>query len=211
MGLEKDKGFWEGAVERAHDMLAEMRAERDELSNRVEDLNAKILQWERILASLKPVASNDPASTQVQVIPNIANVYLSDACLTIINTVNTNLTARAIRDILEASGYKPNAKHNNALASIHGVLKRLAEGGKIESQETEGKTFYRAKPTVAINAAGSGIGSLRRRPTPEESALQAEQRDLDDLAARRRVLPPPKKLQPIDLTDKNGDVKKIIN
>jgi hypothetical protein len=82
------------------------------------------------------------------------------------------MTARGIRDSLAVSGYNLE-QHSNPLASIHGVLKRLAERGDVEQLEAEGKTRYRWKEkTVTIKASGvirteSTIERATRRATEE--------------------------------------------
>ena len=55
------------------------------------------------------------------------------------------MTARAVRDSLEISGYNLK-QHGNPLASIHGVLKRLADSGEAEQIEAGAKRFIAGSP-----------------------------------------------------------------
>jgi len=54
------------------------------------------------------------------------------------------VTAIAVRDLLGASGFDLGA-YNNPLASIHTILKRLAERGEVEASGGSGDVRYRWK------------------------------------------------------------------
>jgi hypothetical protein len=181
--MANEREFWKGAADKAYEKLAELRAERDDLMAQVETLNDQILQWEMIVKSLNPVASGQVKVSAVRVIENISDVSLTEASRAILQQVRELLTAKGIRNILQASGYQPDKKHSNPLASIHGVLKRLAESGEAEQVEAGGKTFYR------WNERGIAIGPVRGTITvaqpvgPPELFKKPRKNFLADLAA----------------------------
>ncbi len=169
--------------------LAGLRAERDELTDRTEELNKRILQLEQVLNSLAPLVEEIRLEIADNMfVEGISDLGLADACREVLKKSNTFRTARGIRDSLEHSGYDL-SQHNNALAGIHGVLKRLAESGEVEQLENEGKTRYRwkSKPATVTRGSGSGgsmtvaeraitkaVEEIMNEPTALRNAIEAE-------------------------------------
>lgn len=78
------------------------------------------------------------------VVQGVDNMELADAIREVLKVSEQYRTPRGIRDSLRASEYDL-TQHPNALASIHGVLKRLAESGEVEQLNFKGKTYYRSR------------------------------------------------------------------
>lgn len=165
--------YWKGVLNTARERLDILRARRDELDAEREEVNLEIVQVEQVVANLTPLVSE--ARLEVpKVAMRVAGLSLADACRKVLESINRHMTPIEVRNTLEASGYDLK-QHNNALASIHGVLKRLAESGEAETVTLNEKgTMYRGKSTgVAYppQSAGGGIGSLRTGVAPEASKI----------------------------------------
>lgn len=139
--MAKD-AYWEGVYRKVQSELNELRDGRDLMLSDLQEANDMIVQRERLLEYLKPLLEEGDAD--LNQIVQVANLGLAEACREVLRRVNQFRTARGVRDTLEASGYDLK-QHNNPLASIHGVLKRLAESGDVEPHESNGTTRYRWK------------------------------------------------------------------
>jgi hypothetical protein len=125
--------------------IAHLEKERDSRQIEVDNLNIHIAQLELVLSTLGPLVEDVRVELQEQLfVEGLTDVKLADACRTVIKAGPAYRTARGVRDVLEASGYDL-SQHKNPLASIHGVLKRLADAGEIEETEINGTTRYRRK------------------------------------------------------------------
>lgn len=146
-----DGSFWIKAHETAIERLAALRADRDILDAKLEQLNNEIVRFEKLIASLSPLASDGiRMSAAVPTVEGVSELGLADACREVLKDNPQYRTARGVRDSLIASGYDI-AQHSNPLASIHSVLKRLAQRGDVEERESEGKTRYRWKRGVRLS------------------------------------------------------------
>ena len=144
----KDAAYWRMVHATAFTRLAQLRADRDALDAQLEQLSREILQLEKVVASLEPLTSNTTTYSRAGIeVEGIEQMGLADACREILKQKVEYRTARGVRDSLAASGYDLE-QHSNPLASIHGVLKRLAESGDVEELESEGKTRYRWKKPI---------------------------------------------------------------
>jgi len=141
--------------------LERLRADRNGLTAELENLNQQIVKLERVLHDLSPFVEEIRIEVADQMfVEGVSDLALAEAVRKILASGGGIFrTARGIRASLETSGYDL-GQHKNALASIHGVLKRLVESGEAESVETEGKTRYRWK--------SFGLGSLRHGITVAE-------------------------------------------
>jgi hypothetical protein len=154
--MEKDSPYWKSVYDKAFDHLAELRAERDTLDTQLEEINKEIVQLEQVVSALTHLTADDAAKDESLVVGGIAELGLAEACRKVLQTTNSYRTARGVRDSLEASGYDLKGHHNNPLASIHGVLKRLVDSGEVEQLESGGKTRYRWKhKPITVRASGS--------------------------------------------------------
>jgi hypothetical protein len=125
--------------------IAELEKERDSRQLEVDGLNIQIAQLELVLSTLAPLVEDVRAELRDQLfVAGVADVKLAEACRGVMRAGPAYRTARGVRDVLEWSGYDL-SRHKNPLASIHGVLKRLAEAGEIEEAEINGSTRYRRK------------------------------------------------------------------
>jgi len=153
--------YWRAAYEAALTRLAELRAERDLLDAQLETLNQEIIRFEKAADVLSSIASDGiRVAMAVPTVEGIEKMGVADACREILKQNPQHRTARGIRDSLTASGYDIE-QHSNPLASIHSILKRLAQSGEVEELENEGKTRYRWK-------GGFPLGSLRKGVTIAE-------------------------------------------
>lgn len=151
--MAKEKDYWRQVVENTLDQLSELRASRDEKDAELQEIDTEIMQLERLLTSLAPFTSEAPIEIPgTLIIDGIASLSLADACREILRASGKYKTARGVRDALKDSGYDL-SRHNNALASIHGVLKRMYESGEIGQLEARGRTFYRWKVKVEPQTA----------------------------------------------------------
>lgn len=139
-----DKQFWKDAWETVQRELQELRDDRDERMVELEEINSQIVQRETLADHIAPFIGKPKKSGIVIIAEGIAELTLANAIREVLKQSDQYRTARGVRDSLAASGYDLN-QHNNAIASVHGVLKRLAETGDVEQLEVEGKTRYRWK------------------------------------------------------------------
>jgi len=61
------------------------------------------------------------------------------------NVPSQALTAKQVRDLLRGAGFDLSS-YTNPLASIHTILKRLAERGEVEVSKSNGEVHYRWSP-----------------------------------------------------------------
>ena len=160
--MSAKKDYWKKVLDNARRELEEMRASRDELEEQLNDLNGQIVQLEQLLNSLEPIASEAPQETMITV-EGIADLELADAIREVLKQSAQYRTPRGVRDSLRVGGYDLD-QHTNALASIHGVLKRLVSSREVEQLDRKGKTYYRWKTTRPVDI----IEALRRSLQPRE-------------------------------------------
>jgi hypothetical protein len=173
MSIRKD--YWQKVLTTAQQELGEMRTEREEMEVRLHDLNGQIVQLEHLLASLQPMASEVPHEDTIQV-EGISELELADAIREVLKMSEQHRTPRGVRDSLKSSGYDL-TQHTNALASVHGVLKRLAESGEAEQLETRGKTYYRwrtSRPDHVDIMAALKRSLEKTRQQIEKSGLESQ-------------------------------------
>jgi hypothetical protein len=125
--------------------IARLQEDRDRFQSQVEWLNNQIAQQELILSSLAPLVEDVKAELQENLfVEGVADGRLTDAVFLVLTATPSYRSARGVRDALDWSGYDLK-QHKNPLASIHGVLKRLVEAGRIEEIEINGSMRYRRK------------------------------------------------------------------
>ena len=181
--MSSKKDYWKTVLDNARRELEEMRATRDELEIQLNDLNGQIVQLEQLFASLEPIASEAPQEATIRV-DGISDLELADAIREVLKQSEQYRTPRGVRDSLRSSGYDLD-QHTNALASIHGVLKRLVSSREVENLERKGKTYYRWKtnrpePVDIMNA-------LRRTFGPREHGPFDVPLDADTRIVRERL------------------------
>jgi hypothetical protein len=184
------KEYWREVLETARDTLAQLRVRRDELDAEREEVNLEIVQLEQVVTNLTPLVSEPPQDTLIyHVATRAMPANLANACREILKSSNRYLTPIEIRNALEASAYDL-SQHANALASIHGVLKRMAESGEIETLTHDIKgTMYSWKPQSAGRANSSPLREAAEQAR-RDALIQAEERDIQALRRRRTATPP---------------------
>ena len=161
------KDYWMGVFETARRRLEELRERRDTLDAEREEVNLEIVQLEQVVNNLTPLIAEVSADTlPLFLLKNPNEISLADACREVLKNYNRHMTPIEIRNTLELVGYNLR-QHSNALASIHGVLKRMAESGEVEqlTHDVLG-TMYRWKKPAAtgtpLPAHGAGGGTVKR-------------------------------------------------
>ena len=198
--------YWKGVLNTARERLIELRARRDELDAEREEVNLEIVQVEQVVTNLTPLVA-EARQDMPRVSMLLGGLSLADACREVLKSTNKHMTPIEVRDALEASDYDLK-QHNNALASIHGVLKRMADSGEVEPVTNDVRgTMYRWKGggiRVPGSTGGGGIGSLRTGVAPESGKISVPpppkvakedagegMRGLGDSLRKAAGLPPP--------------------
>lgn len=174
--------FWKDALKTAQEQLEALRVRLDSLDAEREEIVNEIVQFEEAIKSLTPLTSERSLEKiNAFLIENATELNLADACREVLKKNDRYMTPIEIRNTLDASNFDL-TNYSNPLASIHGVLKRMAESGEIEKHEKDGTTLYRLKRhTVMIPASGGG--SIGRRAVER----LAEQLDNPTIKAAQRV------------------------
>jgi hypothetical protein len=193
--MKKTGNYWEKVAETVNEELSELYAARDNHTAELETLNERIFERERVLTSLQPLTAKadealKPSPVKVDGIRE--RVPLAEAIRMVLQAVQTFQTARAIRDVLEASGFDVTG-HSNFLASVHGVLKRFLESGEVVKIDSHGKTVYRIarlKPSRATRGQHQSATELlvRELTTPKraESAVDQMIEQVEDASRKKR-------------------------
>lgn len=106
-------------LEQAKDKLQDLLVKADELQ-------VRIAKQKRVVAALQELASDDGDSEAVAGLVK----GITDACKTAVWGAGVPLAPAEIRDRIKTLGVP---EQKNLLASVHTVLKRLAEGGEIKA------------------------------------------------------------------------------
>ena len=86
--------------------------------------------------------------TQQDVFEAAASSSLTEACQSVIQSSLRGMTAGEVRREMEIMGFDFSNYTSNPLSSIHTVLKRLDQAGKVRSSKNSaGKTIYEALST----------------------------------------------------------------
>jgi hypothetical protein len=168
-------------------LLKSMAAEPESLQSTIEALNRRELalleERRKIDARLSQVRTARAALTALESDEPVEfEGGLAEAIRTALKTnADRSLVPTEVRTIIKALGYDLSA-HSNPLASIHSVLKRLAESGEAKTKEWKqqpGTTRYYwnpeqqpvAAPILSVNLRGvsakASIGAIGV-PTPKK-------------------------------------------
>jgi hypothetical protein len=189
--------YWKDALKTAQEQLEALRVRLDSLDAEREEIVNEVVQLEQAIKSLSPLASDRPLEKiNALLIENAAGLNLADACREVLKKNDRYMTPIEIRNTLDASNFDLTT-YSNPLASIHGVLKRMAESGEIEKHEKGGTTLYRLKGyTVTIPASGGGsvgrsaverIAEQVNNPTLKAAQRAIEQMDTPAMRAAKRA------------------------
>jgi hypothetical protein len=125
----------------ARNLLEQMYVEMDELETR-------IAKQKRVVAALTELADlNEDSEPPVGLVKGI-----TDACKTAVLGGTKALYPSEVRDRIKALGFP---EQKNLLASVHTVLKRLAEAGEIKV--TDGGAYRRMTLGEKIAASGGKV------------------------------------------------------
>ncbi|HLL74820.1 MAG TPA: hypothetical protein VK421_06105 [Pyrinomonadaceae bacterium] len=188
--------YWKEVLTTAKVRLSELRARRDELDAEREEVNLEIVQLEQVVTNLSPLVAERAQSPLIYSLMSPLPTNLADACREVLRQVKKYMTPIEIRNTLAASGYDL-SQHNNPLASIHGILKRLAESGEVEALTHDLKgTMYSWKSTGGVRVPGSTPSSgtpydlLPQRPA--KPGHRADPPPAEGRGPLRRLPLPPK-------------------
>jgi hypothetical protein len=197
--MAKEKDYWRQVVETTLQQLAELRAARDEKDVELQEMDTEIMQLEQLLTSLAPFTSEPPVEVPGSVVvEDIRSMSLADASREILRASGQWRTARGVRDSLKASGYDL-SQHNNPLASIHGVLKRMYDSGEVGQLVAKGRTFYRMK----VN--------MRHVVQPEPAGLKiTAYAPKVVLGATKKGKQGSAEYEPIAMVDEEGKPKNVV-
>jgi hypothetical protein len=118
------------------DALSTAKAEVKELLAERSRLDIRIAHLSKAITSMSAVC-NVPA-------PNFASMpplKLTDSCHAVVAASDRAMSPKDIRDALIDSGYEL-GRYSNVLASIHTVLKRLAQSGRVQVVRSNGSALY---------------------------------------------------------------------
>lgn len=151
--------------------LSDLMEEREELDTRREELNARIAQVRRGVLALSPLVGEEPQGVENKyphLFPDLItpDTGLTDAVREVLKSHGTFLTPINVRRGLQGIGFITD-KYKNILASIHTILKRLAEAGEVETDTSGDGTAYKwKKKTVKIPNQGIGDSEKVVRTVP---------------------------------------------
>jgi hypothetical protein len=135
--------YWTEALSTAKERLEALRIRLDAIDAEREEIVNEVVQMEQLVKSLTPLTTDSPLDkVNTTLIKNAANLNLADACRRVLAENDRYMTPIEIRNTLVASEFDL-SNYSNPLASIHGVLKRIAESGDIEKHDKGGTTLYK--------------------------------------------------------------------
>src|SRR5262245_17994303 len=124
---------WSDVNRKIQEELTELREGRELQLSDLAETNDRIVQLEKLAEYITPLLEESETLPDVSV--PVTNLNLADAVREVLKHSEQFRTPRGIRDALEYNGYNLKERHNNPLASIHGILKRLVESGEAEAHE----------------------------------------------------------------------------
>src|SRR5262245_14839541 len=109
-------------------VITDLAAEEQSLIDAIKAVEARLTKVRAARAHLMALDQEEPLTIDVR---------LSDACRMVLRSnAGRSMSPTEVRDGLRAIGYDTSSeKHSNIMASIHSVLKRLAESGTVKSKE----------------------------------------------------------------------------
>jgi hypothetical protein len=137
--------------------LSELMAMEESLIDAIKQAEVRLARVRTAKAALEALVSDEPVEFDGS---------LADACREVLKrTAGKSLSPVQIRDQLKAVGYDPaTIKHGNVMASIHGVLKRMAGPDKDvrvkQAKDGSGARYWWAGPTRAAVPSLSGLSGI---------------------------------------------------
>lgn len=129
--------------------LSHLMKEREELDNRRDELSARIAHVRNSVLALSPLVGEKPEDVKekyLHLFPDLipSDVGLTDAVRKVLQSYDTFWSPKRVRMGLRQIGYDTD-RYGNILASIHTVLKRLAEADEVEVDKSGVATAYKWK------------------------------------------------------------------
>lgn len=118
-------------------MLRKLLDERDKLNRKIEHTAELISANANFMPDGERAAQLQKLAEMVAGPPGF-----TDSVRNVLRNVPQALTAKQVRDLLRGAGFDLSS-YTNPLASIHTILKRLAERGEVEVSESNGEVHYR--------------------------------------------------------------------
>jgi hypothetical protein len=113
-----------------------------------DQLNRKIEHTAELISANANFLPEDERATQLQKLAETVAgpPGFTDSVRNVLRNVPSQaLTAKKVRDLLRGAGFDLSS-YTNPLASIHTILKRLAERGEVEVNASDGEVHYRWSP-----------------------------------------------------------------
>lgn len=110
-----------------------------------EQLNRKIEHTAELISANANFLPEDERAAQLQKLAEMVAGppgFTDSVRLVLRNVPSQALTAKKVRDLLRGAGFDLSS-YTNPLASIHTILKRLAERGEVVVSESDGEFRYR--------------------------------------------------------------------
>ena len=165
--MNAQNDYWKKVLQSAQKQLGAKRTERDTLETQLNTVNTEVVQLEQLVQNLIPLATEEPHDSTIRV-EGVSDLELADAIREVLQQSAEYRTARGVRDSLRVSGYDLD-QHPNALASIHGVLKRLVSSGEVQPLNAKGIDYYRWKADAdTLTKAKTETDNLRRIREPKK-------------------------------------------
>src|SRR5260370_17148674 len=139
--------YWIGVEKEAQERLEALRVIVDSLEVQRTERANEILQLEQLIRSIAPFTSDHPLDELEKLCNNLGMVSslegldLAEACRKVLQENDRYMSPREVRDMLEVNDYDL-TQHNNPLASIHGVLKRLTDSGSPSRMANSRRVLY---------------------------------------------------------------------
>jgi len=135
--------------------LEAARQEYEQLAAQRSALDLRLAQLAQTIGSLMRLCD---------LTPSVA-AGLTDTCRTVLRAAQRPLTALEVRDLLEAMGFDV-SRYANELASIHTVLKRLAQSGEVRllPRVNDKPAYEWKKPPQVIALSAASVPLLGLTP-----------------------------------------------
>jgi hypothetical protein len=163
--------YWIGVEKEARERLEALKIMLDSLDAQRAERSNEILQLEQLLRSIAPFTTDHPLDAEAKLLNNFGLVSsldglnLADACRKVLEENDRYMSPREVRDMLEANDYDL-TQHSNPLASIHGVLKRLVESGKVLPMADSSGVVYKWNTSDFKRSPLKWVSQRRTRNDP---------------------------------------------
>jgi hypothetical protein len=167
--------FWKEALAKAKAERDEAYLAWDDFSEKAQTQLQRMVQLDETIRSLTVLVgeTESPTNFLKGISAELTGKKLADACRLTLSYLDEYMTPLQMRDWLESAKYDLSG-YANALAGIHGVLKRMVESGEVlQSKDSRERTVYRWNFTGNNPNPRAVVGSVRLRTVPtEEDAIK---------------------------------------